>query len=291
MVNVITPDAIEGLRQQLSSEAFLSFAASECGLLPERIAQIVADYTAEVAMGARVLDGIPLAGRRILEVGAGLGLLSILLKRSGCAITALEPGANGFDANAKLGAAVLKWLHAEDLPVLGVEADQIDPALNGSFDVIFSINVLEHIPDLSGAIAAMTKALAPGGVMVHLCPNYAIPYEPHFGLLLVPGAPRATARLLPHLVGNAVWASLNFVTASQVRGFGRRSGLTTTFRKGMTYEAFMRLDQDDAFGARHPGLVSRLHRAMKAMGVLRLLRHIPATWATPMVFEYRRQDA
>ena len=33
-----------------------------------------------------------------------------------------------------------------------------------------------------------------GGAMIHMCPNYFVPYEPHFGIPLIPFAPRATQR-------------------------------------------------------------------------------------------------
>jgi 2-polyprenyl-3-methyl-5-hydroxy-6-metoxy-1,4-benzoquinol methylase len=275
-------DAAKDLSVRLKSSDFLSFAVSKSGLDPSRVANIVEDYTAEVAIGLDVLSGVDLAGRRCLEIGAGIGLLSICLTRAGFDVTALEPGANGFDANAVLGEAVRSWLDAQDLPILTIEAAQLDPISHGLFDVIFSMNVLEHIPDLEGAIFAMERVLAPGGLMVHLCPNYAVPYDPHFGIPLIPFAPRLTARLLPGLAENPLWTSLNFVTARRLRRCARRVGLMLIFRPGMMYDAFIRLDHDPTFSARHQGLVARIYSVLKRTGLLGLLRFVPAPMATPM---------
>ena len=229
-----------------------------------------------------------LKGQRILEVGAGISLLSICLARRGCQITGLEPGANGFDVNAQLGAAVRAWLGAEDLPMLDIEVGRLNLEQHGEFDLIFSINVLEHIPKLAEAMAAMEGVLASDGRMVHLCPNYAIPYEPHFGIPLVPLVPRLTALLYPQVVRHPTWQSLNFVTYGEIRRLTRRSGLGATFRPAMMYDAFARLDDDEEFRARHSGLVARLHRLLKRTHILGALRHVPPALATPMAFECRR---
>lgn len=287
----MTRDAWDELDEPLKSPEFLSFAAARTGVDRARIDRIIHQYIAEVAAGTKMIAGIDLNGKRILEVGAGISVLSICLARRGYQITALEPGANGFDVNAQLGAAVRGWLSASDLPMLDIEVNRLNRAEHGEFDLIFSVNVLEHIPDLAEAMVAMERVLAPGGSMVHLCPNYAVPYEPHFSIPLVPLAPRLTGLLFPRVAGHPTWPSLNFVTYREIRRIARRSGLSTTFRPAMMYDAFARLDDDEEFRARHSGLVARLHRLLKRTRVLGALRHLPPAFATPMAFECRRMQA
>lgn len=41
------------------------------------------------------------------------------------------------------------------------------------------------IETLSERINALVDALAPGGRMVHVCPNYIVPYEPHFQIIVM----------------------------------------------------------------------------------------------------------
>jgi SAM-dependent methyltransferase len=282
------PSSAKEIGERLRSPEFLTFASAKSGIDYDRLSLLVSQYTAEVASGFNVLAGAELAGKRILEVGAGIGVLSIILAKDGHNITALEPGANGFDVNAQVGAAVREWLAAEDLPLLDIEVDRLEPAKYGKFDLIFSVNVLEHIPDLSAAISAMESVLAPNGVMVHLCPNYTVPYEPHFGIPLVPFAPRVTGGLVPGIDRDPVWSSINFITYGEVERLAARFGLLVTFRRGLMYDAFVRLDTDQEFGARHTGVVRRIYRLLKTTRILGLLRHIPPALATPMIFECRR---
>ena len=77
----------------------------------------------------------------------------------------------------------------------------------------------------------------------------------------------------------------------QIRRLARRSGLSTTFRPAMMYDAFARLEDDEEFRARHGGLVARLHHLLKRTRVLGALRHVPPALATPMAFECRRVDS
>lgn len=281
-------EAVADLERRLMSPEFFAFA-EKTGVKRERIVSLLTDYVAEVGIGLKTLEGIDFRGKRLLEVGAGLGLLSITLQQAGCDIVALEPGANGFDDSGRLGAAVRTWLGAEALTVLDIEVGPLDPAIHGYFDVIFSMNVLEHIPDLPEAVAAMERVLSADGIMVHMCPNYAVPYEPHFGIPLVPAIPRFTARLAPGLSDHPVWRSLNFITLGRIRRLTQDVGLVATFRPGMLHQAFVRLDESAAFASRHEGMVSRVQRLLKRTGLLGLLRHLPPSLATPMAFECRRK--
>ena len=105
--------------------------------------------------------------------------------------------------------------------------------------------------------------------MVHLCPNYAVPYEPHFSRLLIPLAPRLTARFLPVSVGtSSLWRSLNFITLPQIRRLAVRHGLRATFASGQMHKAFERLGSDEEFARRHSPLVHAAGRFLRATGLL-----------------------
>jgi 2-polyprenyl-3-methyl-5-hydroxy-6-metoxy-1,4-benzoquinol methylase len=125
----------------------------------------------EIAIGLDILLGHELAGKRILEIGAGIGLLSIFLRR-GYDVTALDPSLAGFEDHARLGLAARERLGANDLPFLSIEAATLNPDSHDEFDLIFSANVLEHIPNLKEAFHAMASVLSSSGRMIHLCPNY-----------------------------------------------------------------------------------------------------------------------
>ena len=52
-------------------------------------------------------------------------------------------------------------------------------------DYIFAINVIEHVPDFLSLIANGIKAKTNDGVFRLVCPNYTIPYEPHFNIPII----------------------------------------------------------------------------------------------------------
>lgn len=265
----------------------IAFAAQHSGLDRSRVAQVVEICAEEVAVGRALVAPHLKPGMRIIEIGAGIGLLAHDLHRQGWNIVALEPGANGFGDSARIGAAVRAFIGG-DLPVLDKEASRLDPRTDGTFDLIFSVNVLEHIPDLEENLAAMLGVLAPGGLMAHTCPNYHVPYEPHYALPLVPGFPQAVTVLKPHLHKEELWRSFNFITTSRVKRFARRAGLDIRFDRGLLYEAIHRLDDDAQFSQRHRGLVPLVYGALKRLGLMGALKHLPPALATPMRFTCRR---
>jgi 2-polyprenyl-3-methyl-5-hydroxy-6-metoxy-1,4-benzoquinol methylase len=249
----------------------------------ERITSILSVYAAESRYGFQLISPqLPVQGK-ILEVGAGLGMLSSFLRIQGYDITALEPCTSGFDFFTQIREVILEEAGV-DLPNLPIRAEELNTEQHGPFDFIFSINVLEHIPELPGALRGMASVLAPGGRMWHTCPNYLFPYEPHYGIPLLPVFPRATSVLLPRrIVRDELWRSLNFITYFRLKRLARANGLTAVFLKGTMANALKRLDSDAEFAARQSGIASRIQRLLKAMGVVSAIGALPAALSTPMM--------
>lgn len=101
-------------------------------------------------------------GGNLLDFGAGSGVLARPLAASGYRVTCVEPDAR---LRARLAADTLV-AHA------GIEA--IAPA---SVDLIYTVNVLEHIEDDAGAVAALRDRLRPGGRLLVYVPAFPILYS------------------------------------------------------------------------------------------------------------------
>ncbi|MEJ1931457.1 class I SAM-dependent methyltransferase [Nostoc sp. NIES-2111] len=267
---------------------FVAYAADRTGIDPTRISLVVETCAAEVPVGLALLENRPLTGR-VLEVGAGIGLLAMELAARGVDIVALEPGANGFSQSALIGSALRDYVGARDLTILDKPASGLNPQKDGTFDLIFSVNVLEHIPDLEDNFDGMLSVLSPLGSMVHTCPNYAVPYEPHYAMPLVPGLPRASEWLKPELRDQELWRSLNFITARRIRRIARKRNLSVAFRPGLLHDALTRIEGDPTFLSRHQGIVPRVYKVLKAARLIEVLRHVPPGLATPMSFSCSRQ--
>ena len=218
--------------------------------------------------------------------GGGIGLFARVLHRARVDVTDLEPLGEGFDFIGHARRAVRGESPPPELPI-GVES--LDPEIHGQFDLIYSVNVLEHVDDWALALTRIHDCLTPDGVAVLTCPNYTFPYEPHFGVPLVPFLPSATARVLPgRITETGLWRSLNWVTARHVRRWANRAGASVQFSGGMLADAVGRLDSDPEFRARHHQL-AQLSSIARLGLVDRALRVLPASLMTPMTFEVRRR--
>ncbi len=105
----------------------------------------------------------PLAGKRALDMGCGAGLLAEPLARLGAAVTAVDAAAESIavarDHAARRGLAI-------DYRVGGVEA------VGGErFDLVASLEVVEHVADARAFVAGLAAAVAPGGLLVMSTPN------------------------------------------------------------------------------------------------------------------------
>lgn len=101
----------------------------------------------------------PHLGRRILEVGAGIGTIATKLadRRPGAEITAIEPAENLFD---QLHANVSRLRNVTALQLTSQELAASDQR---PFDSIVYVNVLEHILDDAAEMRTAFDLVAPGG--------------------------------------------------------------------------------------------------------------------------------
>jgi ubiquinone/menaquinone biosynthesis C-methylase UbiE len=113
---------------------------------------------------ARVLEGVDLRGRRVLDIGCGLGGIDVLLVRDHHAAAVvgidLEPGLVR-RARERFASAGL----ADRIEAHVVQAGPFTFA-DGSFDVVFSKDSLVQIPDKRAIFAEVRRVLRPGGLLV-----------------------------------------------------------------------------------------------------------------------------
>lgn len=222
-------------------------------------------------------------GSKVLEVGAGFGLASICLAMMGFDVVALEPGGLGFEQN-RSASMTFASLCAVQISHVAASAEIADFETIGKFDLVISNNVLEHIPDVDRALTNLNNAINPGGVMIHSCPNYTFPFEPHFGIPLLPFMPRLTRFLLPKSVKTSgLWNSLNFITQSQVKKNARANNMSCVFKPGTMSKSIKRVNRDPQFAERHQ-TIARIVKLRLVYPLLVRLFSLPPRFATPMDF-------
>ena len=105
----------------------------------------------------------PLASKTALDAGCGAGLLCEPLCRLGGDVTgvdAAEENIAAARAHANGAGLEVEYKHGE-LSSLGL----------GQFDLVTSMEVIEHVADKSAFLAQLASHLAPGGLMVLSTPN------------------------------------------------------------------------------------------------------------------------
>lgn len=102
-------------------------------------------------------------GGSALDVGAGRGIASFALAKSGFDVTALEP-----DSSNIVGVGAIRSLAREtELPIRAVQgSSETLPFSDSQFDVVFARAVLHHTSDLSSACRELARVLRPGGILV-----------------------------------------------------------------------------------------------------------------------------
>lgn len=149
----------------------------------------------------------PLAGKRAIDVGCGAGLLAEPLARLGASVT-------GVDAAAENIAAATEHAAGSGLAIDYRHGDLASLAL-GRFDLVTSMEVIEHVADKGAFVRALADTLAPGGLMVLSTPNRTVRSR----LLLVEAAERLGG--IPR--GTHHWA--DFVTPEELRDLLAAAGV------------------------------------------------------------------
>lgn len=109
----------------------------------------------------------PLAGRRLLDVGCGLGMYVRKFR-------AFSPAAFGVDIDQEKLAE-----GAKELPNLAQSVAEALPFPEGAFDVVLLHEVIEHVRSDREAVAEACRCLRPGGRLVVFAPNRLYPLETH----------------------------------------------------------------------------------------------------------------
>lgn len=104
----------------------------------------------------------PLAGKAALDVGCGAGLLCEPLARLGAAVT-------GIDAAPENIAVASEHAAGQGLAI-DYRAGEV-AALDGRFDLVTCMEVIEHVADPPAFVGALAARLAPGGLLILSTPN------------------------------------------------------------------------------------------------------------------------
>ncbi|MCP5395440.1 MAG: bifunctional 2-polyprenyl-6-hydroxyphenol methylase/3-demethylubiquinol 3-O-methyltransferase UbiG [Sphingomonadaceae bacterium] len=167
--------------------------------------------------GSDVENIRPLAGKAAIDVGCGAGLLCEPLARLGAGVTGVDAAPENIaaaEAHATGGGLAIDYRVGE-LGSLGL----------GRFDLVTSMEVIEHVADKQAFVDLLAAHLAPGGLMILSTPNRT----PQSKLLMVEAAERIG--MVPR--GTHHWS--DFITPDELRELLAQAGLAMGEPTGIAF--------------------------------------------------------
>ena len=174
------------------------------------------------------IDGlVHLAGKKVLDVGCGGGILAEAMAQRGADVTGIDMG------QANLNTAKLHALESGvnvDYQCIAVE--QLAEQQPESFDVVTCLEMLEHVPDPLSIIQACSKLVKPGGQVVFSTINRN-PKSYAFAII--------GAEYLLRLVPTGTHDYHKFIKPSEMTRWCRQAGLAVTDMTGMVYNPITKI--------------------------------------------------
>jgi 2-polyprenyl-6-hydroxyphenyl methylase/3-demethylubiquinone-9 3-methyltransferase len=169
----------------------------------------------------------PLAGKRVLDVGCGGGILSDAMARRGASVLGIDL------ASKPLKVAQLHALEAGTASVeyREVAAEALAAEQPGRFDTVTCMEMLEHVPDPASIVRACATLVKPGGWVFFS----TISRNPKAFLFAIVGAEHLL-QLLPK--GTHEYA--RFIRPSELARWCRAAALDLADTRGMQYNPLTR---------------------------------------------------
>jgi len=171
-------------------------------------------------------ENSPVAGRQLVDIGCGGGILAEAMARRGATVTGIDMG------EAPLAVA---RLHQEesgvDVRYLQSTAEALAQQEAGSFDIVCCLEMLEHVPDPGSVISACATLAKPGSSLYFSTINR----NPKAFVFAIVGAEHIL-KLLP--AGTHEYAK--FIKPSELAGWIRDADLVVEGMTGLTYNPLTR---------------------------------------------------
>jgi len=168
-----------------------------------------------------------LAGKAVLDVGCGGGILAESMAQRGAQVTGIDLGEKGLKV-AKLH--LLESGAQVDYRLVAVE--ELAKEQPGHYDIVTCMEMLEHVPEPASAVRACAELVKPGGHVFFSTLNRNVKSY----LFAIVGA-EYLLKLLPQ--GTHDYEK--FLKPSELSGFCRSAGLAVEGIVGMSYQPFSKV--------------------------------------------------
>jgi 2-polyprenyl-6-hydroxyphenyl methylase/3-demethylubiquinone-9 3-methyltransferase len=169
----------------------------------------------------------PLAGKRVLDVGCGGGILAESMARKDADVT-------GIDLSDK--ALKVADLHSLESGIRvhyeKIAVEDLAARAPAAFDVVTCMEMLEHVPDPTSIVRACAALAKPGGRLFFSTLNR----NPKAYLFAILGA-----EYLLHMLPRGTHDYAKFLTPAELSRFIREAGLELDALKGLSYNPLTKI--------------------------------------------------
>lgn len=171
-------------------------------------------------------DRVGLAGKAVLDVGCGGGILAESMAAHGAQVTGIDLG------EAPLAVARLHLKESgRRVDYRNVSAEDLARECPGTYDVVTCMEMLEHVPQPASIVAACATLVKPGGHVFFSTINRT----PKAWLFAIFGA-----EYLLNLLPRGTHEYLKLIRPSELEHMSRAAGLRITELTGMHYNPLTR---------------------------------------------------
>lgn len=163
----------------------------------------------------------PVAGKKVLDVGCGGGILSEALAHRGAEVTGIDMSSEPLNV-----AKIHRLESGLDIDYQQSTAEAWAEQHQGEYDIVACLEMLEHVPDPGAVIAACSTLLKPGGQVYFSTINR----NPKSYLFAIIGA-EYILQLLP----KGIHDYAKFIKPSEMAAWARAANLQVQDIKGMSY--------------------------------------------------------
>jgi 2-polyprenyl-6-hydroxyphenyl methylase/3-demethylubiquinone-9 3-methyltransferase len=170
---------------------------------------------------------VPLAGKKVIDIGCGGGVLSESMAKKGAVVTGIDLSEKALkvaDLHSLESGVEVRYQH--------ISAEDMALAEPGQYDVVTCMEMLEHVPDPASIVRAAATLVKPGGHLFFSTLNR----NPKSYLFAIIGA-EYVLRMLPR--GTHDYAK--FLTPAELSQFVRSAGLQVDALKGLTYNPLTKI--------------------------------------------------
>ncbi len=170
---------------------------------------------------------VPLAGKKVIDIGCGGGILAESMARLGAQVTGIDLGEKALKVaelhSLETGISVRYEL---------IAAEAMAEREAGQYDVVTCMEMLEHVPDPAAIVQACATLVKPGGRIFFSTLNR----NPKSYLFAIIGA-----EYLLQLLPKGTHDYSKFITPAELAQFMRNAGLTLDAMKGLGYNPLTKM--------------------------------------------------